>query len=103
MSRKEIITFILALTLSRLVVNIGRRFAYPFLPEISRQLSVPLSDVQNVLAGANGVGVASPLFGPLSDRYGRKRVIAAGLIGAGARAAALLPRARIVGEDRQVF
>jgi len=57
----------------------SRRFAYPFLPEISRQLGEPLSNVQNVLAAASGVGIASPLFGPLSDRYGRKPMILSAL------------------------
>lgn len=56
-----------------------RRFPYPFLPEIARQLSVPLSSVQSVTAVQSGMGVISPLFGPLSERYGRKRVMMAAM------------------------
>lgn len=60
-------------------MNMTRRFPYPFLPEIARQLSVPLSSVQSVTAVQSGMGVISPLFGPLSERYGRKRVMMAAM------------------------
>lgn len=68
---------ILLVTLARLVVNITRRFAYPFLPSISRELNVSLASVQSVIAVQGGVGIASPLLGPLSEHYGRKRVMVA--------------------------
>lgn len=68
---------ILLVTLARLVVNITRRFAYPFLPSISRELNVPLASVQSIIAVQGGVGIASPLLGPLSEHYGRKRVMLA--------------------------
>jgi predicted MFS family arabinose efflux permease len=82
------------LTLGRLVVNMTRRFPYPFLPEIARQLSVPLSSVQSVTAVQSGMGVISPLFGPLSERYGRKRVMMAamGSMAAASIVGALAPR-----------
>lgn len=64
-----------ALTLSHLTVNIVRRFAYPFLPAISRILGVPLVDVQNVVALQAGVGVFSPIFGGWLEAYSRKRVL----------------------------
>src|SRR5690349_9998019 len=70
-----------ALTFARLIVNMTRRFPYPFLPEISRQLSVPLESVQNVMAIQAGVGIGSPLLGPIGERYGRKRVMMGTLIG----------------------
>lgn len=66
---------IIIVTISRLVVNMTRRFAYPFLPSISRELNVPLASVQSVVATQGGVGIASPLFGSLSERYGRKQVM----------------------------
>lgn len=75
MKYKEIIISVLTLTVARLFINMTRRFPYPFLPEISRQVSVPLNEVQNVMAVNAGVGIASPLFGPLSERYGRKKVM----------------------------
>ncbi len=68
------------LTFARLVTNMTRRFPYPFLPAISRQLGVPLDSVQNVMAVNAGVGVGSPLLGPIGERYGRKRVMMAMLI-----------------------
>lgn len=78
---------IAALTFARIVVNVARRFAYPFLPAIGRELGAPLADVQNAVAGQGGIGVLSPLLGPLAERYGRKRVLLAALAliaGAGA-------------------
>lgn len=80
----------LALTFSRLIVNMTRRFPYAFLPGIARQLGVTLGAVQTVTALQAAVGLASPAFGPLSERYGRRRVMqamllliaAAGLLGA---------------------
>lgn len=75
--RPVLARIVLSLTFSRLIVNITRRFPYAFLPTIARQFGVPLSGVQNVLAVQAGVGAASPLFGSLSERYGRKRVILA--------------------------
>jgi predicted MFS family arabinose efflux permease len=71
---------IATLTFARFVVNMTRRFPYAFLPAISRSLDVPLDAVQNVMAANAGVGVASPLVGAVGERYGRKRVIMAGLL-----------------------
>jgi DHA1 family inner membrane transport protein len=69
-----------ALTLSHLTVNIVRRFAYPFLPAISRLLGVPLVEVQNVVALQAGVGVFSPALGGWLEPYSRKRVMIGMLI-----------------------
>ncbi|MBN1287534.1 MAG: MFS transporter [Anaerolineae bacterium] len=66
---------IAALTCARTVINVARRFAYPFLPAISRELGVSLAEVQGVVAGQGGIGVLGPLFGPLAGRYGHKRVL----------------------------
>lgn len=66
---------IIALTITRLIINITRRFPYPFLGTIASELNAPVSAVQNVMGIQAGVGVTSPLFGPLSDRFGRKRVM----------------------------
>jgi MFS transporter, DHA1 family, inner membrane transport protein len=66
---------ILVLTTARLGVNAARRFAYPFQPAISRELGVSIETVQNVTALQAGIGVSSPFFGVLSERFGRKRVM----------------------------
>ncbi|MBZ0301302.1 MAG: MFS transporter [Anaerolineae bacterium] len=77
---KSNVTELATLTLARLVMNMTRRFPYPFLPEISRQLGVSLDSVQNVMAVNAGVGIGSPLLGPIGERYGRKRVMMGSLI-----------------------
>lgn len=66
---------ILLLTIARIIVNITRRFAYPFLPTISKELSVSLTSAQTVVATQAGIGITSPLVGPFSDQVGRKRTI----------------------------
>jgi predicted MFS family arabinose efflux permease len=94
LENRNTIFSVITLTLGRLVVNMTRRFPYPFLPEIARQLSVPLSSVQSVTAVQSGMGVISPLFGPLSERYGRKRVMMAAMGGMSVAAVigALMPQ-----------
>src|SRR5215475_15248597 len=77
---KSNVTELATLTFARLVINMTRRFPYPFLPDISRQLGVSLESVQNVMAVNAGVGVGSPLLGPIGERYGRKRVMMGTLI-----------------------
>lgn len=74
-SRRALVSSVVSLTLARLVVNIAHRFPYPFLPEIARQLNVPLTSVQGVVGLQSGIGLSSPFFGPLSERFGRKRML----------------------------
>jgi len=74
-SKKSNVTELATLTFARLIINMTRRFPYAFLPEISRQLGVSLDSVQNVMAFNAGVGVGSPLLGPIGERYGHKRVM----------------------------
>jgi DHA1 family inner membrane transport protein len=72
---KNFLPVILALTTARLVINMTRRFAYPFIPAIAQRLSVPVASVQTALAISWGVGIFSPVFGTLSERFGRKPVM----------------------------
>lgn len=72
---------VLLLTLARLFTNMTRRFYYPFIPEISRSLDVSRGQVQTVVASQAGVGIISPLLGGLAERYGRKRIMVAALLG----------------------
>ncbi len=69
------------LTMSRLVVNMTRRFTYPYVPDIARILTVPETAVQSVIGLQAGVGIAGPLFGTLPERLGRKRVMTGALAG----------------------
>jgi predicted MFS family arabinose efflux permease len=65
--------------LSRTTINSSFRIVYPFLPVISRGLGVPLMAVSFLLTLRALVGLSSPLFGPLSERYGRQTLMLAGL------------------------
>lgn len=71
---------VVLLLIARTAINMTRRFAYPFLPSISRSLGVSLGSVQSVLAVQSASGVAAPLAGPLADRYGRKRMMTGSLL-----------------------
>ena len=64
---------------ARLLINAQFRVPYPFLPAISRGLGVPLEVASLLLTVRGLLGAASPLFGYMADRYGRKLVMAAGL------------------------
>ncbi|MCA9972279.1 MAG: MFS transporter [Anaerolineales bacterium] len=68
------------LTLARLFMNTGLRMVYPFLPALARGLGVPLTAVYQLVTIRNAAGVLSPLFAPLSERYGRKPVIVAAML-----------------------
>jgi predicted MFS family arabinose efflux permease len=71
---------IIILGLSRLVINITRRFTYPFIPSIGRALDVPATSIQRVVAAQAAVGVSSPLFGPIVERFGRRRTMLLALL-----------------------
>lgn len=66
---------VISLAVTRLFLNMTRRFAFPFVPTLSAQLGASVTGVQSAIAANAGVGVASPLFGPFSERYGRKRML----------------------------
>ncbi len=82
-----------AMLLARVTLNISYRITYPFLPVIARGLGVDLTSAGLLITARAAGGLASPVFGPLSDRYGRKRLMLAGvaLLIAGAAMCAMLP------------
>lgn len=63
----------------RLLVNTARRFVYPFAPALSRGLDVPLPAITSLIAVNQFSGMFSPFFGSLSDRWGYRVMILAGL------------------------
>jgi predicted MFS family arabinose efflux permease len=63
----------------RFVINITKRFPYPFVSDIAASFSVPATSIQNVIALNNGTGLLSPMLGTISERYGRKPVMLAQL------------------------
>jgi MFS transporter, DHA1 family, inner membrane transport protein len=68
------------LLLSRLALNMQMRVIYPFLPAISRGLGVPLGTTSLLLTARAIANLSSPLYGALSDRYGRRGLMLVGLI-----------------------
>ncbi len=68
------------LLLSRLALNMQMRVIYPFLPAISRGLGVPLGTTSLLLTARSIANLSSPLYGTLSDRYGRRALMLTGLV-----------------------
>jgi predicted MFS family arabinose efflux permease len=64
---------------SRFALNMQMRVIYPFLPAISRGLGVPLETTSLLLTARAVANLISPLFGVLSDRFGRRALMLAGL------------------------
>ncbi len=65
--------------LARTALNLQFRVVYPFLPAIGRGLGVPLETASLLLTARAVVSVASPVFGALADRLGRRTLMLAGL------------------------
>ena len=75
-----VIRSILAIVFARLVINISKRFAYPFVSAIGLSFSVSADSVQNVIALTNGAGLFSPVLGTISEHFGRKTVMVGSLL-----------------------
>ena len=52
---------------------------YPFLPVLSRGLGLPLETLTNLLSLRGALGMASPFFGGIPDRFGRRHAMLIGL------------------------
>ena len=61
------------LTAGRLVVNIGQRFVYPFLPVIARGLGVSLQSAGFLVSARWAVGLATPAVVAIAGRGERRR------------------------------
>ena len=59
--------------IARVVHDVSVRVVYPFLPEVSAGLRMPLDRVGQMLSLRSGVEILSPLAGALSDRIGHRR------------------------------
>lgn len=70
---------LILISLVRLILTTGLRMAYPFLPEISRGLSVSPETISRMISFRALAGFFSPLFGPLSEIWGRKSVMLLGI------------------------
>jgi predicted MFS family arabinose efflux permease len=66
-------------TAARMILNTAHRMVYPFLPEFSRGLGAPLASLTLVLSARSALGMASPFFGAIPDRLGRRQAMLIGL------------------------
>jgi predicted MFS family arabinose efflux permease len=74
----------LALTIAvsivcRTALNTARRFIYPFAPDLSRTLGVPLTAVTGLIAANWATNLLGLVFGPLADRFGYRRMMIIGM------------------------
>ncbi len=67
-------------TAVRLALNTGTRMIYPFMPTIARGLGVDVESIALAVTARSSLGLFSPTFGSLADRYGRKTIMLAGLL-----------------------
>jgi predicted MFS family arabinose efflux permease len=70
---------LLTLAGARLILNTGLRFVYPYAPALARGLNIPRADIYFLITLRNLTGFLSPVFGPLSERYGRRVVLMVGM------------------------
>lgn len=71
---------LIALAAARLFLNTGLRFVYPYAPALARGLNVRREDIYYLITLRNLTGFLSPLFGPLSERYGRRAILTLGMV-----------------------
>jgi predicted MFS family arabinose efflux permease len=71
---------LIAITIGRLFINTGLRMVYPFAPAFARGMGVPITAVYQVIALRNISGFFSPLFSPISEKFGRKAVMMGSLV-----------------------
>lgn len=74
------------LTFARFILNTILRIVYPFAPAFARGLGVPVETIYFLISLRNLIGLFSPLFAPLPERYGRRVVMSAGMLVFGAAA-----------------
>lgn len=77
----------------RLALNTGRRFIYPFAPDLSRALGVPLTSITSLVAANSATSLLGFGLGPVADRFGYRAmmILGLGVLALGMGAAALLP------------
>ncbi|MCA1554121.1 MAG: MFS transporter, partial [Chloroflexi bacterium] len=78
-SRTEIARLLSAILASRFIINSAFRMGYAFAPELSRGLGVDLQAMSTLVGVRAGMGVFAPVFGTLSDRFGRRAVMLGGM------------------------
>lgn len=71
---------LLIIIFARTTLNMAFRIVYPFLPAIARGLGISVAVAGQLVALRGIAGLIAPVAGPLADRYGRRRVMEAGLL-----------------------
>jgi predicted MFS family arabinose efflux permease len=66
--------------MGRLFLSTGLRMVYPFLPAFSRGLGVSLAATSSLVSLRNFAGLLSPIFSPLSERFGRRPILALSML-----------------------
>ena len=79
-SRLQLILKIVVVVICRLVLNTARRFTYPFAPVLSRELGVPLTSITSLIAVNWATSLLGIFFGPLTDRFGYRKMMVLGLV-----------------------
>lgn len=67
------------LTFARFLLNTLLRIVYPFAPAFARGLGVPTATIYFLVSLRNLIGLFSPLFAALPERYGRRVVMSLGM------------------------
>jgi len=80
---------IFATMVARLTINTAIRMLYPFLPAFSRGLGVPIETLIRLLSLRSALAMMAPVFGRLSDRYGRRNIMVAAMVVLSASLAAM--------------
>jgi len=66
--------------LARLIIDTGVRIVYPFIPQFSVGLGLTVVGFSWLIFARSIVGLIGPIFGPLADRYSRRKIMAASLL-----------------------
>jgi predicted MFS family arabinose efflux permease len=75
----RLVATIAATIACRIALNTSRRFIYPFAPDLSRLLSVPLAAVTGLIAVNWATNLLGLMSGPLADRFGYRRMMMSGM------------------------
>ena len=68
------------LTFARFLQNTLLRIVYPFAPAFARGLGVPVATIYFLVSLRNLIGLFSPLFAALPERYGRRVVMSISVV-----------------------
>lgn len=65
---------------TRLILDTGTRMVFPFIPQLAEGLGLTVVGFSWLIFMRGIIGIAGPVFGVWSDRYGRRSLMAAGLL-----------------------